>query len=163
MASKALTITSLSDCEVAMTRGFAAPRERVFDALTRPELLARWYGPDGWSLVVCEIDLRVGGAWRFVTRKPSGREVEQQGVYREIVRPERIVQTGSWTDWDVGEVLVTTRLDERAGHTTLTTITRYPSSEIRDALAATGANDHADEHFNRLESLLAERPWTSEG
>jgi uncharacterized protein YndB with AHSA1/START domain len=85
--------------------------------LTKPTLLKRWYGPLGWSLVVCEIDLKVGGAWRFVTRKPDGNEVVQRGVYREIVAPERIVYTESWEDWKVGEVLVTTLLTERGGRT----------------------------------------------
>ena len=91
-----LQVTTPTDREIVMTRVFDAPRHLVFDALTKPELLARWYGPRGWTLVVCEIDLRVGGAWRFVPRRPDGKEIGQRGVYREIVRPERIVHTESW-------------------------------------------------------------------
>lgn len=74
-----LDITLPSDRELVATRSFDAPRELVFEAWTSPGLLRRWYGPRGWSLVVCEIDLRVGGAWRFVSRKPDGREVGQRG------------------------------------------------------------------------------------
>jgi uncharacterized protein YndB with AHSA1/START domain len=95
-----LKVTTPSDREVVMTRVFNAPRNLVFDALTRPDLLKRWYGPVGWSLVACEIDLRVGGGWRFVTRRPDGREIGQRGVYREIVPPERLVNTESWEDWN---------------------------------------------------------------
>jgi uncharacterized protein YndB with AHSA1/START domain len=123
-----------------MTRVFRAPRALVFDALTRPELLKRWYGPPGWSLVVCEIDLRVGGAWRFVTRRPNGKELGQRGVYREIVPPERLVNTESWDDWNPGELLITTLLVEQAGTTAFTSTLRFPSREVRDTLEK-GAHD----------------------
>ena len=86
-----LTITTPTDRELVVTRVFDAPRALVFAAFTTPELLKRWYGPDGWSMVICEIDLRTGGAWRFVSRRPNGKEVGQHGIYREIVAPERIV------------------------------------------------------------------------
>src|SRR6267143_2888304 len=90
-----LKITTPSDREIAMTRVFDAPRNLVFDAWTKPELLKRWLGVRaGWSLAVCEIDLRVGGAYRYVWRKDSnGTEMGMRGVYREIVRPDRLVST----------------------------------------------------------------------
>jgi uncharacterized protein YndB with AHSA1/START domain len=151
----ALKVTTPSDREIAMTRVFDAPRNLVFDALTKPELLQRWYGPRGWSLVVCEIDLRVGGAWRFVTRRPDGKEVGQRGVYREIVRPERLVNTESWEDWNPGEVLVTAVLVEQGGQTTLTNTLLFPSQEVRDALVKSGMTNGAAETYDKLADYLA--------
>lgn len=152
----ALKVTVPSEREVALTRIFDAPREMVFDALSRPELLRRWYGPPGWSLIVCEIDLRVGGAWRFVTRQPQGKEIGQHGVYREIVRPERLVNTESWEDWDVGEVLVTAELNESGGRTTLTNTMLFPTRQVRDALLESGMTRGAAETYGKLEDLLGE-------
>ena len=76
-----------SDCEIALTRVFRAPRELVYDAFSKPEILARWFGPRGWSLVTCEVDLRVGGGFRFVLRGPDGRDLGMRGVYRELCPP----------------------------------------------------------------------------
>ena len=105
-----LRITTPSELEVVVTRAFDAPRSLVFDALTRPELLKRWYGPAGWALVICEIDLKVGGAFRLVSRRADGKDIGQCGVYLEIAAPERLVNTEWWEDWNPGEVLVTTVL-----------------------------------------------------
>jgi uncharacterized protein YndB with AHSA1/START domain len=151
----ALHIATPSDREIAMTRVFKAPRSLVFDALTRPDLLKRWYGPRGWSLVVCEIDLRVGGAWRFVTRRADGRDVGQRGIYREIVRPERLVNTESWEDWNPGEVLVTAVLAEQGGATTLTSTLLFPSQEVRDTLVKSGMTRGAAETYDKLAECLA--------
>src|SRR4030095_16894255 len=115
-----LQITMPSDREIVLTRVFDAPRHLVFDAFTKPELLKRWYGPRGWSLVVCDVDLRVGGSFRFVSARPDGKQVGQYGVYREVARPERLVNTELWEDWNPGESVVTTVLTERDGRTTLT-------------------------------------------
>src|SRR5262249_9476032 len=79
-----LKVTTPTEREVVMTRVFDAPRRLVFDALTKPELFMRWFGPRGWSLAVYEADLRVGGAWRSVLRGPDGKEMGMRGVYREI-------------------------------------------------------------------------------
>ena len=152
--TETLTVTTPTDRELVMTRSFQAPRHLVFDALTQPDLLRRWYGPRGWSLVTCEIDLRTGGAWRFVSRRPDGREVGQHGVYREIVRPERLVNTESWEDWNPGELLVTTILTEQAGTTTLTSTSRFPSAEVRDKLIKAGMTSGAAETYDRLEECL---------
>jgi uncharacterized protein YndB with AHSA1/START domain len=153
--SSTLTVTMPSDCELVMSRVFKAPRELVFDALTRPELLKRWYGAEGWSLVLCEIDLTVGGAWRFVSRRPNGKEVGQRGVYRQIVRPERLVNTEAWEDWNPGELLVTTVLEEREGATTLTSTVRFPSKEVRDMLLESGMTSGLGEHYDKLAEFLA--------
>ena len=95
------TFTTPSDLEIRATRRFDAPRELVFDAHTSPEHLPHWMsGPSGWTMTVCEIDLRPGGAWRFAWRKEDGAEMELTGVYREVARPERLVNTESWgPDW----------------------------------------------------------------
>ena len=138
-----------------MTRVFNAPRHLVFDALTKPELIRRWYGPAGWSMVVCEIDLRVDGAWRFVSRRPDGKQIGQRGVYREIVAPERLVNTESWEDWNPGELLVTTILVEHAGTTTLTMTSLFPSQEVRDMLIKSGMTSGAAETYDRLAACLA--------
>jgi uncharacterized protein YndB with AHSA1/START domain len=151
-----LRITMPSDEELVHTRAFDAPRQDVFDALTKPELLARWYGPPGWTVVACESDLRPGGEWRIVTRKPDGREITQQGTFLELAPPERFVKTERWLDWDAGEVRITTELTEHAGRTTLTVTARFPSREVRDELLASGADRDAAAHYQKLEAFLAE-------
>src|SRR5438093_5936524 len=94
-----LQITTPSDRELAMTRVFDAQGRLVFDALTKPDLVRRWLlGPDGWSMPVCEIDLRVGGNLRYLWRHADGREMGMRGVFREIVRPERLVHTEVFDD-----------------------------------------------------------------
>src|SRR5712691_8215222 len=130
-----LQVTTPSDREIALTRVFDAPRRLVFDALTKPELLKRWLGVrGGWSLAVCEVDLRVGGSYRFVWRK-NGTEMGMRGVYREVVPPERLVYTESFDDpWYPGEALDTVVLVERGGKTTLTTTVLYASREARDGV-----------------------------
>ena len=150
-----LNVTTPTDRELVMTRAFNAPRNLVFDALTKPELLRRWYGPSGWSLVVCEIDLRVDGAWRFVSRRPDGKEIGQRGIYREIVVPARLVNTESWEDWNPGELLVTTTLVEQAGTTTLTVTSLFPTQEVRDMLIKSGMASGAAETYDKLEEYLA--------
>jgi uncharacterized protein YndB with AHSA1/START domain len=149
-----LQITTPTERELVMSRVFDAPRSLVFDALTKPELLKRWYGPRGWSLTVCEIDLRVGGAWRFVSRRPDGKEIGQLGIYKEIARPERIVNTESWEDWNPGELLVTTVLLEHDGKTTFTSTSLFPSQEVRDMLLKSGMTSGASETFDKLEECL---------
>ena len=95
--SGSLKLTTPTDREVVMTRVFDAPRRLVFEAMAKPELLQRWLlGPAGWSMVVCENDLRVGGAFRWVWRGPDGAEMAMRGVCREVVPPERIVRTESF-------------------------------------------------------------------
>lgn len=149
-----LKVTTPTDQEIVLTRVFNAPRRMVFDAFTKPELLKRWFGPRGWALSVCEIDLRVGGTSRFVLRGPDGREMGMRGVYREITPPERSVHMESFDDYP-GESQVTTVLTEEGGRTTLTATIRYPSQAIRDIVISTGMEHGAAESYDKLAELLA--------
>lgn len=149
------TITEPSEREVEMTRVFAAPRPLVWDAWTRPEHVSRWLlGPEGWTMPVCEIDLRPGGSWRFVWRKgDDGTEMEMTGEYREVEPPERLVNTERWGgEWP--ESVNTLVLEEEDGVTTMTLTSLYASQEVRDAAVATGMADGAEHSFARLDDLL---------
>ncbi len=152
----AVRITMPTEREVVVTRRFRAPRHLVFDALTRPALLARWMFALGRTLSVCEIDLRAGGTYRLVFRGPGRKDVGVHGVYREVSPAERLVNTEEWDGWDAGETLVTNTLTERAGQTTLTITSRFPSREVRDAVVAAGLKDNAELVYSALESLLTE-------
>src|SRR3954449_1887749 len=149
-----LKVTTPTDREIVMTRVFDAPRRLVFDAFTKPELLKRWFGPRGFSLVVCDVDLRVGGGFRFVLRGPDGKDMGMRGVYREIVAPERSVHMESFDDYP-GELQVTTVLVEQDGKTTLTATVLYASAEIRDAVIKSGMEHGAAESYDKLAELLA--------
>jgi len=151
----ALKITTVSDLEVMLTRTFDAPSDLVFEAFTSPNLLRRWYAPEGWSFDVCDVDLKVGGQWRFVMKRPSGKAVGQFGVYREIVRGKRLVNTESWEDWNPGECLVTLVLMEKAGRTTVVSTVRFPSQEVRDVVVKNGLEKSAGSCYDQLERLLA--------
>jgi uncharacterized protein YndB with AHSA1/START domain len=144
----ATTFTTPSDLEIRATRVFDAPRELIFDAWTKPEHLPNWMtGPDGWSMPVCEVDLRVGGAWRFVWRRDDGGEME-------ITPPERLVATESWGgDWP--ETVNTLVLTEEAGRTTVTQTTLFPSVETRDAALESGMKNGMNLSFTRLAAYLA--------
>jgi uncharacterized protein YndB with AHSA1/START domain len=149
----ALKVTTPTDREIVMTRVFDAPRHLVFDAFTKPELLKRWFGPRGWSLVVCEVDLKVGGAFRFVLRSPDGKDMGMRGVYREIVAPERSVHMESFDDYP-GESQVTAEMVERDGRTTLTVTVLYPSQMVRDIVVQSGMEHGAAESYDKLAELL---------
>jgi uncharacterized protein YndB with AHSA1/START domain len=154
--TKTLTVSTPSDREIALTRVFNAARALVFDALTKPELVKRWMlGNMGAAMPVCEIDLRVGGAYRFVWRNPDGTEMAMMGVYHEIVRPERIVNTQCFdTPWLPGEFVLTTTLVESAGKTTFTSTTLYDSRETRDKILKSGMEAGAGASYDRLETLV---------
>ncbi|MGH9674073.1 MAG: SRPBCC family protein [Bryobacteraceae bacterium] len=149
-----LKVTLSGDREIVLTRVFDAPRHLVFEAFTKPELLRRWFGPRGWSLVVCEVDLRVGGGFRFVLRGPDGEQMGMRGVYREITPPERSVHMESFDDYP-GESQVTAVFIEREGKTTLTATVLYPSEEVREAVIKSGMEHGAAETYDRLAELLA--------
>ena len=155
---KALTLSAQGDREIVMTRTFDAPRSLVFDAFTKPELIRRWLlGPDGWSMPVCEVDLRVGGAYRYVWRRDKdGAEMGMGGVFREIVRPERIVSTEKFDEaWYPGEGVGTVVLTERAGLTTMTQTMAYESREARDAVLKSPMESGVSRSFDRLEEVVA--------
>ncbi len=152
-----LKITTPSDREIVMTRDFDAPRDLVFEALTKPELVKRWLlGPDGWSMPVCEIDLKVGGTFRYVWRRDAdGSKMGMSGVYREIVTPERIVSTEQFDQpWYPGEAVGTTVLVEKNGRTTLTNTVRYESKEIRDGVLKSGMEDGVSRSYDRLAEIV---------
>jgi uncharacterized protein YndB with AHSA1/START domain len=139
---------------VMMKRRFDAPRRLVFEAMTRPEHVKRWYGLHGTTVPVCEIDLRVGGAYRIVNRDPQGNEYGFKGVYREIDPPSRVVYTWIFEPMPDKVSVVTDEYEERDGKTTLTSTTLFNSFEERDGFLATGAAGGAEQTFDRLEELL---------
>jgi uncharacterized protein YndB with AHSA1/START domain len=151
-----LIVTTPSDREITMTRVFDAPRNLVFDAWTKPDLVRRWLlGPPGWTMPVCEIDLRVGGAYRFEWLGQDGTRMDMGGVYREIVIPERIVSTQLFdVDWTGGETLGTLLLTEHAGKTTLTNSVLYSSREARDAALRTPMAEGVEAGYARLDEIL---------
>ncbi|HET9994885.1 MAG TPA: SRPBCC family protein [Candidatus Acidoferrum sp.] len=153
-----LKLTTPTDREIAMTRVFDAPRRLVFDAHTKPELVKRWLlGPPGWSMPVCEIDLRVGGKYRYVWRRDTdGNEMGMGGVFREIVSPERLVVNEKFDQaWYPGECLVTTVLIEQGGKTTLTSTLLYESREIRDGVLKSPMESGVAASYDRLAELLS--------
>ena len=152
-----LKLTTRGDREIVITRAFDAPRKLVFDAFTKPELVKQWLlGPDGWSMPVCEIDLKVGGKYRYVWRRDKdGTEMGMGGVYREIVAPERIVATEKFDQsWYPGEALGTFVLIEQAGKTTLTETILYESREARDGVLKSGMEKGIVASYDRLAKLL---------
>lgn len=143
-----------------MTRVFDAPRNLVFDCHTKPELVKRWLlGPPGWTMPVCEIDLRVGGKFRYEWQNVDGRKMGMGGVYREIVSPQRLVHTELFDeDWTGGETLGTLVLTEDGGKTTLTQTVLYSSKQARDGALGTGMMDGMEAGYARLDELLAAAP-----
>jgi uncharacterized protein YndB with AHSA1/START domain len=149
--------TTPSDREIVLTRLFDAPRQLVFDAMSKPEHVRRWWGrlDDRHSVTICEIDLRVGGRWRFVGRGPQG-EFAFHGVYREIAAPERVVFTEIFEPFPDVESVVTSVLTEQGRKTRLTVTALYPSLEVRDSVLKTGMERGAAISYDRLEDLVAE-------
>lgn len=143
-----------SDTEIQIRRTVAAPRALVFDCYTRPEHLPNWMaGPPGWSMQVCEIDLRPGGAFRYVLRGDGGAELVLSGTYQEVDRPLRVVSTETWgPGWP--ETLNTLTLTAFGSHTLITTLVRYPSKEARDAALQSGMREGLEAGFGTLETYL---------
>ena len=155
--SQTFTVTTPSDHEIRMTRLFDAPRQLVFEAMTKPEHVRRWWGclGDGYSVPVCEIDLRPGGRWRFVNRHPKG-EVAFHGEYREITPPSRLVFTEIFEDFPDTVSVVTTEFADENGKTRMTATVQYPSKDVRDMVIASGMSTGAGISYDRLEDLVAE-------
>jgi uncharacterized protein YndB with AHSA1/START domain len=143
-----------TDLEIEITRVFQAPRRLVYEAWTSPKYLPRWMlGPEGWSMPVCEMDLRPGGEWHHAWRHPDGQEMEMRGVYREVSPPERVVSTESWgADWP--ETVNTLVFTEQGDSTTVTQTVLYATKEARDAALASGMKEGVGASFDRLEELL---------
>jgi uncharacterized protein YndB with AHSA1/START domain len=155
--SDSFKVTTPSDQEIRLTRLFDAPRQLVFEAMTKPKHVKRWRGclGDGYSVPVCEIDLRPGGAWRFVNRHPEG-EVAFHGEYREITPPSRLVFTEIFEQFPDTVSVVTTEFTDEGGQTRLTATVRYPSLDVRDMVLASGMATGAGISYDRLEDLVAE-------
>ncbi|HEV8599028.1 MAG TPA: SRPBCC family protein [Gemmatimonadales bacterium] len=153
-------MTTPSDREIVLTRGFDAPRKLVWEALTTPALLKRWLlGPPGWTMTTCELDLRVGGAYRYEWRKEDGTVMGMGGLLREVVAPERLIATERFDQsWYPGEGLVSQVLTEQGGRTTITMTLRYESKEARDMVVKSGATSGMELGYARLAELLAAAP-----
>ena len=152
-------VEPVGEREIRMTRIFNAPRDLVFDALTKPELVKQWLlGPPGWSMPVCEIDLKVGGKYRYVWRNEDGREMGMGGSYREIVRPERIVHTELFDEaWYEGESLNTWTLTDQDGNTELAVMMQYQTGKTRDSVLESGMESGVATSYDRLDGILAEQ------
>lgn len=152
---RSITVTLPSDREVVITRVFDAPRDLVFKAFTDPKLIPHWWGPRKYKTTVDKMDVRPGGAWRFVHRDEESNEHGFRGVYREIIPPERLVYTFEWEGLP-GHILVeTVTLEERDGKTTVTDHALFDTVEDRDGMLKSGMESGATESMDRLEELLA--------
>jgi uncharacterized protein YndB with AHSA1/START domain len=149
------TVTLPSDTEIEITRVFAAPARLVYEAWTTPEHIRQWYGRRGDELVVCEMDSRVGGAWRFVLRGPDGDEHGFHGVVLELVPNERIVSTEVYEGFPDAEAVNTLTLEKKDGETTLTVVVRHATQQHRDGHIASGMEGGMQQTLDRLEELLA--------
>lgn len=155
-----LNVETPNDFDVVCTRVFDAPARMVFDCHTRPALVSRWLlGPPGWSMPVCEIDLRPGGRFRYVWRNDeSGAEFALSGTYREINPPHRIVHVEAFEGGEMAEALITTLFAESEGRTTMTLTISFASREARDAALATGMTGGMTQSYERLDAVLASPP-----
>ena len=149
-----LTVTTPSDLEIVLSREFDAPRALVFEALSQPEHLRHWWGQAASTLVHCELDFRPGGTWRFVERDQDGQEWGFRGEVREIVPPERIVQTFEWEGLPGHISVETLRLEDLGGRTRLTVTSVFASVEDRDGMLQSGMEQGAGESYDRLEAYL---------
>jgi len=154
--SGATTVSTPSDREIASERVFDAPRARVFAAYTDPKLIPHWWGPRRMTTTVDEMDVRVGGRWRFVMREPAGPEIGFKGVYREVTPPERIVQTFEWEGLPGHVIVETATFEELGERTRVTTTSLFHTTEERDGMLASGMEGGLTESHERLAELLAQ-------
>lgn len=149
-------VTLKGEREFVITRNFKAPRELVFDAMTKPALIKKWLnGPPGWSMTTCKVDLRVGGKFRYVWKNRSGQGMAMGGVYKEVKRPQRIVNTELFDDpWYEGDALSTTVLTEKNGVTLMTITARYQSKNVRDGILASPMEGGLEFSYQELDALL---------
>lgn len=152
-------VTLVGDRQTVITRLFDAPRELVWRCHTEPALVRRWLGAlPGWTFPVCDIDLRVGGRYRYVWRSPEGSEMGMAGTYTEIVAPERLGSTEVFDqDWTGGETQGLIVFDEKGkGRTLLTQTVTYSSKEAREGALSTGMTDGMQAGYRKLDEVLAE-------
>ena len=149
------TLTLPSDQEIVMERVFNAPRELVFKAHTDPNLIAKWWGPRRYTTTVDKMDVRVGGVWRFVQHDANGNEYAFNGVYREIVPPERLSYTFEFEGTPGHIINETLTFEDLGGKTRLTVTGSFESAEDRDGMLHSGMEEGANESYERLAELLA--------
>ena len=156
MITQKLKVTAAGDREIHVSREFNAPQELVFKALTTPEMLKHWFGgPDGWKLVVCEMDARAGGLYRYVWRNEEGAEMGVGGEFREFIVPKKYIATERFDQsWYPGEALTTLELTSKDGGTLLTLQIQYESSEARDIVLSSPMKEGMAIGYDRLEAYL---------
>jgi uncharacterized protein YndB with AHSA1/START domain len=149
------SITPVGETDIVMKRSFKAPRHLIFDAFTKPELIQQWLlGPDGWTMPVCEVDLRPGGRYRYVWRKDN-TDMGLSGTFREIVTHEKLVHTEQFDQpWYPGECIITTEFTEQNGETIVTQTMHMSSKEARDGVLKTGMEKGVARSYDRLEEVL---------
>ena len=152
-----MKLLTSGDRDIIVTRSFDAPRQLIWDAHTKPELIKRWLsGPPGWTMSVCEMDLSIGGKYRWVWQGPDKVEMGMGGVHKEVVPPERIVNTQRFDqDWTGGEAIGTLVLTEQGGKTLLTNTVRYASKDARDGCLKTPMDQGMAMGYDRLEEFLS--------
>ena len=156
MTAATLEIEAPADEPTIVTRRvIKAPPALLWDAWTKPEHMRRWLGPKRLEMVHCEVDLRVGGSYRFVHRAPDGQEFGFHGVYREIDKPRRLVSTFVFEPWPDLEAVDTLTFEEVDGGTLVTTSSRHSSIEARDGHLAGGMEGGMTEGYERLDALVA--------
>lgn len=149
------TLTLPSDREIVLTRVFNAPARTLFEVWTKPEHVRKWYGVRSTTVTVCEIDLRVGGAWRWVVAKPQGMEIAFSGVFREIDPPRRLQRTEVFEAIPGAECIVTLTFDENDGQTTLTSHSLFRSKQHRDMALQSGMELGVKECYQKIDELVA--------
>jgi uncharacterized protein YndB with AHSA1/START domain len=152
--SSTLTVTLPSDREIVLSRVLDAPRDLVYEAMSKPEHLTHWWGPRGYSMSLCEMDLRPGGAWRMVHRDPQGNEFGFRGEFREIMAPERLVRTFEFEGMPGHIAVETLVLEEHDGRTTVTVTSLFDSVEDRNGMLQSGMEKGASESYDRLAEYL---------
>ena len=153
-----LAVTMPNDTDVVVVRSFDAPRDLVWRAHTEPRLVKKWLlGPPGWTMPTCEIDLRVGGKYRYRWAHASQPGFEFTGTFREVKAPERIAQTQFFNGQEPG-ALITSAFAENRGKTSMTMTMHFPSKEVRDAAIKTGMTDGMEQSYQRLDQTLAAQP-----
>lgn len=154
--SQSASVTLPTDNQILITREFNAPKELVYEAWTTPELVKRWWSAKRGEATVAEIDLRVGGRWRYAMVTDDGMEVAFHGEYREVVPNERIVSTEVYEgipDGEANATLNTATFEEEDGRTTLTILIEASSKDARDAIVASGMEDGLQDALDLLEAV----------
>jgi uncharacterized protein YndB with AHSA1/START domain len=149
-------VTTPDDSSIVMRRGFGAPPARVWRAMTEPEHMRRWFGSPDFPLTTCEMDVRVGGRYRWVFGDPaSGSAMGVSGTFDEVSAPHRMVTTEKFDDFPGPSVNTMVLVEDDNGHTDMTLTVRYPDREIRDGWLASGMSDGLGLGYQRLDEVLA--------